>query len=341
MNAPPAIPWRPASFWHASGQRLVCTLCPFRCALAEDGPGRCQVRRRRGAILETATFASSVQHLHPIERKPLYHFRPGQLALTLAAPGCTFRCDYCQNARLSQYGRDPAAAWNATPLNPAAVVAEAQAQRAVIALSYSEPTLAAEATLALWAEAQPAGVEIVWKTNGYITPEALRQVAPALAAVNIDLKAADEARHRRLTGAPLAPVLASLRGFLEQGVWVEISTPWIPGFNLDERSLTALAALIRDLDPDIPWHLLRFHPDYQRRGSPPTPPEWLDQARSHAQAMGLRHVYVERALGAAGRTTYCPQCRHEVVARELWAGVQAKLDQGRCPRCGTPIAGKW
>lgn len=221
------------------------------------------------------------------------------------------------------------------------MVAEAQAHQAVIALSYSEPTLAAEATLALWAEAKPAGVEIVWKTNGYITPEALRQVAPALAAVNIDLKTADEASHRRLTGAPLEPVLASLRGFLEQGVWVEISTPWIPGLNLDDTSLTTLAALIHDLNPEIPWHLLHFHPDYRRRDTVPTPPEWLDHARSRAQAMGLRHVYVERALGVEGRNTHCPKCRGEVVTRELWAGVQTRLDHGRCLHCGTPIAGKW
>ena len=68
-----------------------------------------------------------------------------------------------------------------------------QMNAAVIAFSFSEPTLAAELTLALAAEARAVGLGIVWKSNGFITACALEQIAPALLAVNVDLKAGDEA----------------------------------------------------------------------------------------------------------------------------------------------------
>jgi pyruvate formate lyase activating enzyme len=333
--------WRPAQFWRREGERAVCTLCPFECALVEGSVGRCRVRRRHGAEVETATFATSVWHLQPVERKPLYHFRPGRSALTLAAPGCTFRCDYCQNARISQFGQDEAVAWSALPVDPARVVAEARDRGALIALSYSEPVLSAELTLALRELARPAGVEIVWKSNGFISPAALAAVAPALAAVNVDLKSCDDAAHRRLTGAPVAPVLARLHAFARAGVWLEVSTPLIPGFNTDPSSLRRMAEAVLAVGPETPWHLLRFHPDYRHLAAPPTSPALLQQALELAREVGLRHVYVERALGEGGRNTHCPACGTEVVSRGIWALERVSLVRGACPACGEAVAGRW
>ncbi len=341
MSAAPAIHWHPAQFWQTDGERLTCTLCPWRCALSAGQTGLCRVRRRGSHGLETATFASAVQHWQTIKRKPLYHFRPGRTTLTLAAPGCTFRCDYCQNARLSQYGRDASVAWTGLPVDPVQIVAAAQAREAVIALSYSEPTLAAELTLALWQAARAVGVELVWKSNGFLTPEALAVLAPALTAVNIDLKAVDEAAHQQLTGAPVAPVLASFQAWRDYGVWLEISTPLIPGFNTDPATLRVLAEEVYRLGPDVPWHLLRFHPDDRRLDACPTAPDLLAQAVAIAREVGLRYVYVERALGANGRSTSCPQCGHVVITRDIWALRGHTLHHGACPQCGAPIAGRW
>lgn len=344
MNAPAHTPrpaWTPARFWSRQGERLVCELCPFACALADGGTGRCRVRRRRGDGLETATMATAVLHLHAIERKPFFHFRPGRPALTLAPPGCTFACDYCQNHRLSQYGRSVQAPWSATPLCAGEAVDRAQAAGAVLALSYSEPTLAAELTGALHEHASPRGIEIVWKTNGFVTPSALRTIAPWLAAVNVDVKSPDPARHEQLTGAPLRPVLDAVHGFAARGVWVELSTPVIPGFNDDPASLRALAAFVRSVGPSTPWHLLRFHPEHRRLHPGPTSPRLLEQARSIAHEAGLRHVYVERALGDEGRATRCPGCGDAVVHRDLWALRESRLVGGACPRCKTAIEGRW
>lgn len=336
MSAPD---WRPADFAYAIGDRLLCTLCPHGCTLADGQTGRCAVRRNHGGCLETATYATAVQHRHAIERKPLYHYRPGSTVLTLAAPGCTFACTYCQNYRLSQHGRHPQAPWSAEAIEPDAIAdAIADDTEAIaVAFSYAEPTLAAELTLALAAR----GVDVIWQSNGFITPAAALRLAPALAAVNVDLKAADEATHRRLTGASLAPIGEALALWRAAGVWIELSTPLIPGVNDDERSIEGLIDRVLALGAGTPWHLLRFHPDFRLQGAPPTPPALLARVRDRARARGLLHVYVERALGAEGRATRCPGCDAVVVSRHVGALDAITLRDGGCARCGTEIAGRW
>jgi pyruvate formate lyase activating enzyme len=330
--------WRPALFGEPNGSgRVRCTLCPFRCVLADGQAGVCKVRRNNAGTLETTTYTAAVAHLTAIERKPLYHVRPGARVLTVAGPGCSFRCDYCINYRLSQYGREEAAPWIGVPAQPAEIASRAAAAGALLGMSYSEPSLAPELTLA-FAE---YGIPVIWKSNGYLTDEAVDVVAPALLAVNIDIKAADEAPHRHLTGASLAPVWNAIKQFHAAGVWVEVSTPLIPGISADPDSLRKIAARLASIDIDIPWHLLRFTPDFRMSDSVPSSPAALRDAREIGHESGLRFVYVERALGATGRNTSCPACGRQLVDRGIWRMVQNDIMDGRCPQCGFLIPGRW
>lgn len=333
--------WSPAEFHESSGADILCTLCPHGCLLADGAAGACRVRRRNGDRLETATFATATRHLDAVERKPLYHFRPGSRVLTLAAPGCSFACSYCQNYRISQVGRLADLPWTAEPVVAEEIVAAAVAEDAAIALSYSEPVLAAEMTLALAEAARPRGVAIVWKTNGFITLRALERLAPCLDAVNIDLKAAEESGHRTLTGAPLAPVLAALSALAQAGVWVEVSTPLLPGINEDRESIRRMAELVAQVNQDIPWHLIRFTPEFRMHRERPTPPQALRDAVEIGHEVGLRYVYVERALGSEGRSTRCPRCAVEVISRGIWSTLHNTLRAGSCASCGEPIPGRW
>jgi pyruvate formate lyase activating enzyme len=342
MSAAVEPVWRPALLGEAvAGGSVRCGLCPFGCVLAEGQVGACRVRRNSGGTLETATFAVAVGHVDAIERKPLYHFRPGSRVLTVAGPGCTFRCDYCINFRLSQYGRVAAAPWSGDPARPAELVARAVAAGAGLAMSYTEPGLAPELLLALAEHAVPAGVPITWKSNGFLTPAAIRLVAPVLAAVNIDVKAADDAAHRRLTGAPLGPVLEAIERFREAGVWVEVSSPLVPGTCADPAQLRTVASRLAAVDRGMPWHLLRFTPDFRRRADLPTAPAALRAGREIGHDAGLPYVYVERALGPEGRRTCCPGCGDVVVERGVWQAVRCTVVRGCCPRCGQRIPGIW
>ncbi len=300
--------------------------------------GVCKVRRgSAGGGLETATFASSVTHIDAMERKPFFHYRPGTPTITLAAPGCSFRCDYCVNFRISQYGRDDESVWNVHPVEADEIVARAAAMGGAVALSYTEPSLAPELTLELARHGRDVGVEVVWKSNGFLTLEAIALCAPAVAAVNIDVKGVDEESHRRLTGASSRPVIEAIRAFREHGTWVEVSTPLIPGVTDPER----IAAVLAGISRDIPWHLVRFTPAYRMRDQDPTTPQALAKAADAGRAAGLRYVYVERALGAAGRTTWCPSCQASVLRRGVWSLAENRLEAGHCPDCGTFLEGRW
>ncbi|CAL9566263.1 hypothetical protein SUDANB95_04697 [Actinosynnema sp. ALI-1.44] len=328
--------WSPAVLFEPSGSRLLCTLCPTGCSLADGQVGACKVRRRGGDTGETATRATSVRHLDPVERKPFYHVRPGAPTVTLAAPGCTFRCDYCVNHRISQYGRDHDT-WSATPVDAPEIARDAITRDAFVALSYSEPSLAAELTLDLAAQ----GARILWKSNGFLTPQAADLLAPALTAVNIDVKGTDDTRHHKLTGAPVTPVLDTIRTLHAKNVWLEISTPLIPGICDSPQDLAAIAEFIAAIDPAIPWHLLRFTPTYRRTQDNPTTPSALAEARAIGHKAGLHHVYVERALGEEGRNTHCPTCRTPVIQRTIWGLTRNDLSDGTCPHCATTIQGIW
>ncbi|GAA1392565.1 AmmeMemoRadiSam system radical SAM enzyme [Kitasatospora putterlickiae] len=342
MSARPAPSWRPALLGVPAGDGTVrCELCPFRCRLPEGALGSCRVRRNRRGTLETASFSTAVAHLDAIERKPFYHVRPGSRVLTLAPPGCTFRCDYCVNHRLSQYGREDDVPWTGETADPAALVARAAAEGADLALSYSEPGLAPELTLELAELARAERIRVLWKSNGFLTPRAVDLVAPALDAVNIDVKAADEAAHRRLTGASLRPVLDAVERFRAAGVWVEVSTPLVPGCADSPERLGAIARGLAAVDPAMPWHLLRFTPDFRMARALPTPPEQLRRAVDAARERGLRFVYVERALGEAGRSTACPDCGTVLVRRGVWRTLEHRIADGACPGCGAVVPGRW
>ncbi|MDI3285129.1 AmmeMemoRadiSam system radical SAM enzyme [Polyangium sp. 15x6] len=333
--------WRPARFYRTDGVRLTCTLCPFACALADGDRGRCHVRQRRGDTMETATYATSVLHAQPIERKPLYHVHPGKTVLTVAAPGCTFACTYCQNFSVSQYGRTNEASWSARPVTARELVAACAEKDALLAFSYTEPILAAELTLDVADLRGDPRPSILWKTNGFVTTTAARLVAPALLAANVDLKTPADASHRKLTAAPLAPVLEALSIWKECGVWLEISTPLIPGLNTDDASLRALAALVFSFGAETPWHLVRFHPDYRLQDAPPTHPDLLRRAVRIARDVGLAHVYVERALGEEGHNTHCAGCGQAVIRRDVWVLAENALVHGKCPHCSQAIPGRW
>ncbi|MGS2640165.1 radical SAM protein [Streptosporangium sp. G12] len=329
--------WIPAVLGESTARGIRCRLCPHHCVVKQGQVGACKVRRGGPDGLETATFATTVVHVDAVERKPFFHYRPGIPSVTLAAPGCSFRCGYCVNFRISQYGRDDRAVWEAREVDPREIVTRAAGLGGCVALSYTEPSLALELTLELARHGREQGVEVVWKSNGFLTPEAVELAAPALAAVNIDLKGVDEESHHRLTGGSVRPVIDTIRAFRDLGVWVEVSTPLIPGVSAPEP----IAEVIAGIDAGIPWHPMRFSPAYQMADERPTSPGELADAVAAGQAAGLRHVYVERALGAEGRATRCPGCQSVVVSREIWSLTENRLEEGHCPDCGTALEGRW
>jgi pyruvate formate lyase activating enzyme len=207
-----------------------------------------------------------------------------------------------------------------------------------ISYTYTEPTVFFEYAYDTARLARSAGLANVFVTNGYMTAEALRTIQPFLDAANVDLKAFQEKTYKKICGARLQPVLESIRLMHDLGIWVEVTTLVVPALNDGEKELGDIARFIAAVSPEIPWHISRFHPDYEYNQAPATPLETLRLARSLGREAGLKFIYIGNVWGESENTD-CPGCGKTLLRRSGFSVEGNKVKEGSCPFCGTPIAG--
>lgn len=280
----------------------------------------------------------------PVEKKPFYHVHPGSDALTFGMLGCDFHCSYCQNWVTSQALRDEAALAPIQAITPQQLVGTGRRLHArLVVSSYNEPLITAEWAVAVFGEAKKAGLDCAFVSNGNATPEALDFVRPWIVAYKIDLKGFDDKRYRTL-GGTLAHVTESIRLVHERGLWLEVVTLVVPGFNDSEAELRQIAQFLVSISRDIPWHVTAFHKEHKMTDAPNTTAAQLIRAAEIGAAEGLRFVYAGNAPGQVGpwENTYCPNCHDKLIDRFGYLVREYKLTpDGKCPNCQTPIPGIW
>lgn len=326
---------------------LRCSACAHRCLLRQGRRGICQVRFNRGGELRVPWGYVAGAHADPIEKKPFAHVLPGSIAFTFGMLGCNFHCDFCQNWLSSQVLRDPQADDAGAYIqraSPELLVAHARRSGArVMASSYNEPLITSEWAAAVFRLARQAGMRCVFVSNGYATPQVLDYLRPHLDAYKVDLKTMRASAYRQVGGV-LAHVLDTIAGAHLLGLWVEVVTLVIPGFNDSNEELWDAARFITSVSPDIPWHVTAFHPDYHMQDRPPTPSSTLQRAAEIGQEAGLHYVYAGNLPGRVGslEDTFCPHCQAHLVRRRGFLVVQNLITpQGTCPKCAHAIAGVW
>jgi len=281
------------------------------------------------------------QHVDPIEKKPLFHFLPGSRSYSIATVGCNFKCRFCQNADISQMPNDQDQVWG-KDITPPEIVEEVVSSRsATIAFTYTEPTIYYELALDTARLAVTKGIKNIFVSNGYMTEECLKDIFPDLHGANIDLKSFEDKFYREQCGAKLGPVLKTLETMKKMGVWLEVTTLLIPGLNDSPKELKGLAKFLADLDPDIPWHISRFHPTYHLTYVSPTPPESIHRAKDIGYEEGLKYVYSGNIPGDKGEKTYCHECGELLIDRFGFSVRKNRLVSGRCPDCQAVIPGVW
>ncbi len=321
-------------------QKVRCNLCAHRCLIKPGRAGICQVRVNQEGTLITRVYGRvTANHIDPIEKKPLFHFYPGSRALSIATPGCNFRCQFCQNSDISQMVREHHLIMG-EEITPANLVAVAQRTRSrTIAYTYTEPTIFFEYAYDIARKATEAGLSNAFVTNGYETPEAIDMIAPYLDAANVDLKSFNDSFYRHVCGATLQPVLDALQKMKQAGIWLEVTTLIIPTYNDSADELRDIARFIaRQLGVETPWHVSAFYPTYKLTDAPPTPERTLMRARDIGFEEGLHYVYAGNLPGR-GEDTLCPTCGKAVIRRYRYTILENDVREGRCPECDTPIAG--
>jgi len=330
---------REALLWEVEGERVHCLLCPHDCRISDGNRGVCGVRENRGGQLIPLTYGrvSSVA-VDPIEKKPVFHFRPGTRVLSLGSVGCTMRCSHCQNWQIS---RAKPGESGLDDLPPSEVVALAQEHEcAGVAFTYNEPVIWVEYVLDTAAACKAAGLYTVMVTNGYITAAGLDTIGEVIDVWRVDIKGFDDTTYRSLCKVrSVQPILEmAVRAKKRWNMHVEVVTNVIPTINDDEGTIRGIAAWIAaELGPDTPWHITRFFPYVELAHLPPTPLTTLRRAREIGAEEGLHHVFLGNVDEPGGEDTTCPSCGELAVGREGYRIVQPSAGTGKCASCGRDL----
>ncbi len=335
---------RPATLVRNEYGKIRCLACGHRCLLGPGRRGVCKVRfNRDGELLAPHGYVTGLA-VDPIEKKPFFHFLPGTDALTFGMLGCDFHCAYCQNWLTSQALRDKDATGRVQVTTPEQLVAAAHRSGArALVSSYNEPLITAEWATEVFEVASRAGLACAFVSNGNATPEALDLLEPRLTAYKVDLKTFQDQQYRRLGGA-LANVRRTIEDVHRRGIWIEVVTLLVPGFNNDAGELRELTAFLAGIDRDIPWHVTAFHPDYRMTEPRATRGTDLIAAAEIGAEAGLRHVYAGNRPGGTGEweNTKCSQCRETLIERRGFQALSNRIGpDGCCPSCRASVPGRW
>ncbi len=320
-----------AWYWEKEGNKIRCRLCPHHCLIGEEKSGLCSVRTNRGGSLKTENYGEiTAMAVDPVEKKPLYHFKPGKRILSVGSFGCNFSCGFCQNYSIAHYRG------KSEYLPPEQLAASSKAPRnnIGIAFTYNEPSIWFEYVYDAARELKSIYPElfIVLVTNGYIETEPLKKLLPYVDAMNIDLKSMNQKYYRSTCGGDLQPVLDTIERSYQR-CHIEITNLIVNGLNDSEEEIDEIAKYLSNLDKNIPLHLSRYYPSYrmtQQATNINIMKRAADIAKKH-----LNYVYLGNMPGD-DNSTYCHACGELLIHRTGYT-VHIHIEEAVCPKCNTEV----
>jgi pyruvate formate lyase activating enzyme len=301
--------------------------------IAEGKTGNCHVRKNISGKLQLLTFNKTLtMTIDPIEKKPLFHFKPGTHCLSISTFGCNFHCLQCQNFEISQEFSEQAIE-KIPETTPEQIVQRAILSRSQgIAYTYTEPTVFAEYALETMKLAHKKGLYNVWVSNGYMTREVIDTISQFLDAINIDLKGNARFYKEVCGNAEIEKVKDNINYFARKKIHQEITYLIIPGHNDNVQDIKEACDFLAGIDKNIPLHFSRFFPLYKMQDKAITQIETLQRAKEIAEATGLQFVYI----GNIGEeeNSFCPKCKNKLVQRLGYDSSIIGLDaKARCKKC--------
>ena len=320
------------ALWYKTvGNKVICELCPNYCSLAENEYGKCKVRvnHNNKLYIEGYGIISSVA-IDPIEKKPLYHYYPGEKIFSIGTYGCNLHCVFCQNHSISQINI-PKSKINII-VKPEELISLAikNKTKAGIALTYNEPIVNYEYILEISKLAYENNIPVSLISNGYINKEPLKELMPYITAFNIDLKGFTDSFYSTYTKGKLNPVLNTLKQIKNANKYLEITHLLIPKLNDKLQDFKRLVEWIsNNLGKETPFHLSRYFPNYELDIKPTKEHILLDYLDIAKQK--LSYAYLGNM--AADTSTYCSNCGALLIKRDYYNTKIVGLEANKCKKC--------
>jgi len=288
-------------------------------------------------VYSTAYGRIAALNIDPIEKKPLFHFKPGARMLSLGTVGCNFNCLYCQNWDIS----------HTRELSGEEILPKELVDMAInygvdgITYTYNEPTIFMEYAIDVAKEARKKGLFNTFVTNGYMTPEAAELASKYIDAMTVDFKGNANTQFARKYISIFSddPIFETLKVLKKNKVFIEITDLVVPnvGDSIDDAK-RLISWILENLGPEVPIHFLRFHPDFKMLDLPLTPEKTLVKHYRLAKEMGMKYVYIGNMPGHKYENTYCPKCGALLIKRFIFDILEYNItDELKCPRCGEKI----
>lgn len=267
-------------FYEKLKDKVHCYLCPHNCVIENGHHGKCSVRIHEDGKLYSINYGEiTSMALDPIEKKPLYHYKPNSMILSVGSFGCNFTCGFCQNYSISQYKADSEYVSKEKLVE---IILTAR-DNIGIAFTYNEPSIWYEYMYdcAKLLKETDESSSVVIVSNGYISEEPLKELLPYVDAMNIDLKSFSNRYYTDICGGNLKPVLKTIE-IAARECHVEITTLLVRGENDNLEEVEQIASFLGNIDKDIPLHLSRYFPRYKLK-NPPTDIEFMKKAEEAAK----------------------------------------------------------
>ena len=288
-----------------------CILCFRHCRIPEGERGYCGMRTVRNGHLVHLAGTPSRGLLHWY-RDPLPtncvadwvcsgHTQVGHHNLAVFYASCTLDCLFCQNWHYRE--TDPTRDQQGTiqALSSSGLAQAANPRTFCVCFFGGDPASQMPHALGAGKALADQGVVVCWETAGTMHPRFMRRALELSletgGCIKFDLKALDENLHIALTGGSnqrtLENFAAAATRFSERPSppLLIASTLLVPGY-VDPGEVGRIASFIANLNPDIPYALLAFHPHFVMHDLPLTSKGHAQAALEAAQAAGLNNVRI-------------------------------------------------
>jgi pyruvate formate lyase activating enzyme len=302
-----------------------CDICPNNCLVENSICGRKSVVDEN--IIETTGIA-----IDPVEKKPLYHYKPGSETLSVGGLGCNLKCLNCQNHDIAQ----PEHPSN-VPLrriSPESLVDIALDNNInSISWTYNEPTIHPDWIISTAKIAKKEDIDTILVTNGYTSEKTLEKLVTYVDAVNVDLKSMDNQFYVNVCKGLLSAVENSIEYYYMNDVHTEVTTLLIPGYNDSVKSIENVCEYISSISTNIVLHFSAFYPRFKLNNLDPTSEEIIFNACEIAKNYGLKNVYPGNVSLSSRDNTYCEHCNELLVERNYYNVNNHITKDNRCPNC--------